>query len=96
LRPPQNGIGLGEPYKAWNTHVSKFAHPTSALVVGFIHQTDAGRHYQNNCTTLGLYYCGQCVIVLEKLVSSIHGALGVTSIGPITNLGVKAKARLLA
>jgi hypothetical protein len=64
-------VGLGDAFKAWNTHLSKFAHPTAGLVVGLMHQSELVRHIQSGCTTVGLYYCGQCVVVFETIVSAI-------------------------
>ena len=62
-------VGLGEPFRAWNSHLSKFAHPTAGLVIGIMHQTATLAGVQSDCTTLGLYYAGQCVMGLEEVVS---------------------------
>ena len=64
-------IGLAEQFRAWNVHLSKFAHPTAGLVIGIMHQTETLPSIQSSCTTMGLYYAGQCVISLEGVVSKI-------------------------
>jgi len=67
-------FGLGDAYRAYNAHLSKFAHPTAGLVIGVMHQDDMVRHMQSNCTTMGLFYGGQCVIVLSEIVSKLPSA----------------------
>lgn len=65
------GVGLGDQFNAWNKHLSKFAHPTAGLVIGVMHQDDICPHIQSNCTTMGLYFCGQCVIELRGCEASL-------------------------
>lgn len=65
-------LGMESLYAAHNQFLSKLAHPTAGLVVGIMHQSDDSlRGLQASCTTMGLYYAGQCVIALEETVSAI-------------------------
>lgn len=64
-------IGLGEWYAANNAFLSKFAHPTAGLIVGIMHQVESLRALQATLTTTGVYFAGQCVIVLEEIVAQI-------------------------
>jgi hypothetical protein len=70
-------VDMGGIFQAWNVYLSKFAHPTAGLVLGFMHQSDAVRRLQSTCTTVGLYCCDQCVIVMESTISSIPPERGV-------------------
>ncbi len=65
-------LGLESLYVAHNQFLSKLAHPTAGLVVGIMHQSDDSLHgLQAGCTTMGLYYAGQCVMAIEEMVSAI-------------------------
>jgi hypothetical protein len=58
-------------YLACNGFLSKFAHPTAGLVLGIMHQGEKLRDLQVTCTTQGVYYAGQCVIGLGRLISAM-------------------------
>lgn len=61
-------VGLQEWYAPNYRFLSKLAHPTAGLVIGIMHQSDyALRGLQASCTTQGMYFAGQCVIVTEKM-----------------------------
>ncbi len=65
-------LGLESQYVPNNQFLSKLAHPTAGLVVGIMHQNDDSlRGLQCSCTTMGLYFAGQCVIAIEEIVSAI-------------------------
>ena len=64
-------VGLADQFGSTNKFLSKFAHPTAFLVVGIVHQSEIHRGLQASMTTTGVYYAGQCVIVLEEIVQSI-------------------------
>jgi hypothetical protein len=66
-------VGLEKQYGAINKYLSKLAHPTAGLVVGVMHQDPSFLcGMQCGCTTTGLYCAGQCVIVLDEIVSAMH------------------------
>jgi len=64
-------IGLHPWFSANNIFLSKFAHPTAALVLGIMHQTKALRNLQAMLTTDGVYFAGKCVIALAEIALSI-------------------------
>lgn len=65
-------IGLDNWYAPCNAHLSKLAHPTAVLVIGFMHQEEATlRGLQCSSTTQGLYFAGQCVIALSDAISGM-------------------------
>jgi hypothetical protein len=63
--------GLEEWYRSNNAFLSKFAHPTAGLIIGWMHQHKHVRDMQNACTTQGMYFAGQCVIVLSGAVLAL-------------------------
>jgi hypothetical protein len=64
-------VGLADQFGSTNKFLSKFAHPTAVLVVGIMHQSETHRGLQATMTTTGVYYAGQCVIVLGEIVQSM-------------------------
>lgn len=64
-------IGLEAEYSAGNKELSKYAHPTALLVVGIMHQPEAIEGLKVTTTALGVYYAGQSVMALGRMVSSI-------------------------
>ena len=64
-------IGVYEWFAANNAFLSKFAHPTAGLILGIMHQVESLRALQATLTTTGVYFAGQCVIVLEEIVAQI-------------------------
>jgi hypothetical protein len=67
----EGGLTLHDWYTATNSFLSKLAHPTAGLVLGIMHQEEALRTPQAMLTTTGLYFGGQCVIVLEEITAAI-------------------------
>jgi hypothetical protein len=63
-------IGLADSFGSTNRFLSKFAHPTAGLVLGIMHQSGTHRNLQAVMTTTGIYFAGQCVIVLEEIVQA--------------------------
>jgi hypothetical protein len=61
-------LGMEKKFGPNNAFLSKLAHPTAGLVVGILHQTESLRGLQCTCTTQGLYYAGQCVTMLERVI----------------------------
>jgi hypothetical protein len=64
-------VGLDAKYAAYNSDLSKFAHPTALLVVGTMHQGEAVSALQVICTTMGVYCAGRCVMALERMVRQV-------------------------
>lgn len=64
-------LGVSPWYEACNAHLSKFAHPTAVLVVGIMHQREGVTALQAACTTHGVFFAGQCVMALERMISKI-------------------------
>jgi hypothetical protein len=64
-------VGLVDQFGSTNKFLSKFAHPTAVLVVGIMHQSETHRGLQATMTTTGVYFAGQCVIVLGEIVQSM-------------------------
>jgi hypothetical protein len=59
-------------FLANNTFLSKFAHPTAGLVIGFMHQTEIVRkNMQGIATSNGVCSAVQCVIALGEIVGSL-------------------------
>ena len=57
-------------FLATNSFLSKFAHPTAGLVIGFMHQTEIIRkNMQAIAPSNGVYSAGQCVIGLVEIVA---------------------------
>jgi hypothetical protein len=48
-----------------NQFLSKFAHPTAALVHGIMHQPEICRNLQAICTTQGVYFAEQSTVAVE-------------------------------
>lgn len=62
-------VGLDDRYSPNNKFLSKFAHPTAALVIGVMHNEPRFRqNFQAVCTTSGLYFLGECVNGLARMV----------------------------
>jgi hypothetical protein len=64
-------IGLADSFGSTNKFLSKFAHPTAGLVLGIMHQSEAHRSLQATLTTTGVYFAGQCTMVLEEIVQAM-------------------------
>lgn len=62
-------VGLENHYGPNYKFLSKLAHPTAGLVIGIMHQEESLRGLQRTCTTMGLYFAGQCVIALEETLT---------------------------
>jgi hypothetical protein len=68
-------VNLEGQFAPWNKYLSKLAHPTAGLVVGLISgRLDSSKGLQTCCTTTGMYFAGQIVMVLERIVAEISGA----------------------
>ncbi len=61
-------VGVEKLFSTTNRLLSKFAHPTAGLIIGVMHQDQATRGLQCVCTTIGVYYAGQCVILMEGMI----------------------------
>jgi hypothetical protein len=76
-------VGLEKQYAPAYRFLSKLAHPTAGLVIGIMHQSEVSlRGLQASCTTQGLYYAGQCVIMTEKMVSQFAALPHCTASAP--------------
>jgi hypothetical protein len=64
-------VGLQEFFSATNGFLSKFAHPTAALVIRIMHQTELAAALQCTCTTNGVDYADHAVMALERMASKI-------------------------
>jgi hypothetical protein len=64
-------VGLADSFGSTNKFLSKFAHPTAGLVLGIMHQSETHRSLQATMTTTGVYYAGQCTIVLGEIVQAM-------------------------
>ena len=59
------GVDLDGRFRPFYRFLSKFAHPTAALVHGITHQGEACRQLQAGFTTWGIYYAAQGTLALE-------------------------------
>jgi hypothetical protein len=64
-------IGVADLFGSTNKFLSKFSHPTAGLVIGIMHQYEAHRRLQATMTTTGVYFAGQCTIVLGEIVEAM-------------------------
>jgi hypothetical protein len=65
-------VGLEPRYASNNKFLSKLAHPTAGLVIGLMHNDrEPLWNLQMSCTTFGMYFAGQCVMALERIVAAI-------------------------
>ena len=64
-------IGLADSFGSTNKFLSKYAHPTAGLVIGIMHQSETRRGLQASMTTTGVYFAGQCTIVLGEIVEAL-------------------------
>ena len=64
-------VGLDNWYGPCNAQLSKFAHPTAGLIIGILHQDEKIPDLQCVCTTVGVYFAGQCAIALSEAISTL-------------------------
>jgi hypothetical protein len=62
-------VGLDDRFVPHNKFLSKFAHPTAALVIGLMHGEPRFRQgFQAICTVGGMYFMGECANALARMV----------------------------
>jgi hypothetical protein len=60
-----DGVGLGDRFAPFHRFLSKFAHPTAALVHGITHQQEIYGNLQAICTTNGVHFAAQSTLAVE-------------------------------
>ncbi len=65
------GVDLGGGFAHSLRFLSKFAHPTAALVHGITHQLEICRNLQAICTTQGVYFAAQSTLAVEAQLGII-------------------------
>jgi hypothetical protein len=58
-------VDMGGGFTPCHRFLSKFAHPTAALVHGITHQPEICRNLQAICTTQGVYFAAQSTLAIE-------------------------------
>lgn len=58
-------VDMGGEFAPSQRFLSKFAHPTAALVHGITHQPEICRNLQAICTTQGVYFAAQSTLAVE-------------------------------
>jgi hypothetical protein len=60
------GVDMGSRFGPSHRFLSKFAHPTAALVHGINHLPEMSRAFQATVTTHGVYYAANATIAIEE------------------------------
>jgi hypothetical protein len=64
-----DGVNLSPLYSTSHRFLSKFAHPTAGLVIGFMHQDEPRSGMQAVCTTWGVYFAEQCTLEGQRTLA---------------------------